>query len=89
MNIDKDNNDKDENKKHRGYTEDSKLNSSDDSLEGRWSNIQADYRKKNPNITDEDVNFESDEFDHMIASVARRTKRSADDIKNEIKNWNM
>jgi|26BtaG_2_1085354.scaffolds.fasta_scaffold02068_7 predicted nucleic acid-binding protein len=83
MSLDKDNN------KHRGYTADSKLNPSDDSLEGRWSNIQADYRKKNPSITDDDVNFKSGEFDHMIASIARRTNRSAEDIKNDIRNWNM
>lgn len=83
MSLDKDNN------KHRGYTEDSKLNSSNDSLEGKWSNIQADYRKKNPTITDEDLDFKSGEFDHMIASIARRTNRSTEDIENEIKNWNM
>ena len=83
MSLDKDNN------KHRGYTEDSKLNSSNDSLEGKWSNIQADYRKKNPTITDADIDFKSGEFDHMIASIARRTNRSTEDIENEIKNWNM
>ncbi|MBO3099000.1 hypothetical protein [Gelidibacter pelagius] len=83
MSLDKDN------IKHHGYDADSKLNASDDSLEGRWSNIQADYRKKNPSITDDDVNFKSGEFDHMIASIARRTKRSAEDIKNDIRNWNM
>lgn len=83
MSLDKDNN------KHRGYTEDSKLNSGDDSLEGRWSNIQADYRKKNPSITDEDVNFKSGEFDHMIANIARRTNRSKEDIKSDIQNWKM
>lgn len=83
MSLDKDNN------KHRGYTEDSKLNSADDSLEGKWSNIQADYRKKNPSITDEDIDFKSGDFDHMIASIARRTNRSAKDIENDIRNWNM
>ncbi|WP_027126417.1 hypothetical protein [Gelidibacter mesophilus] len=83
MSLDKDNN------KHRGYTEDSKLNSGDDSLEGRWSNIQADYRKKNPSITDEDVNFKSGEFDHMISNIARRTNRSKEDIKSDIQNWKM
>ncbi len=75
--------------KHRGYTEDSKLNSSDDSLEGRWSNIQADYRKKYPNITDDDIKFRDGDFDHAIASIARRTDRSAKDVENDIKNWNM
>lgn len=83
MSLDKDNN------KHRGYTQDSKLNSGDDSLEGKWSNIQADYRKKNPTITDDDLDFKSGEFDHMIASIARRTNRSTKDIENEIRNWNM
>lgn len=77
-------NDTNDKSKHRGYTEDSKLNSSDDSLEGRWSNIQADYRKKHPNITDEDIDGD---FEHAIASIARRTDRSAEDVKNDIKNW--
>ncbi len=79
----------DEKNKHRGYTEDSKLNNSDDSLEGRWSNIQADYRKKYPNITDDDINFRDGDFDHMIASIARRTDRSTEDIKNDIRSWDL
>lgn len=83
MSLDKDNN------KHRGYTEDSKLNSADDSLEGRWSNIQSDYRKKNPEITDKDVDFKSGDFDHAISNIARRTNKSKEDVKNDIKNWNM
>lgn len=83
MSLDKDNN------KHRGYTEDSKLNSSDDSLEGRWSNIQADYRKKNPTITDDDIDFKSGAFDHMIASIARRTSKSSEEVENEIRNWKL
>lgn len=83
MSLDKDNN------KHRGYTEDSKLNSGDDSLEGRWSNIQADYRKKNPTLSDDDLDYKSGEFGHMIASIARRTNRSTQDVENEIRNWDM
>lgn len=81
MSIDKENN------KHHGYTENSKLNDADNSLEGRWSNIQADYRRKNPAITDDDINFKDGEFDHMIASVARRTNKSVEDVKNEIREW--
>lgn len=73
--------------KHRGYTEDSKLNNTDDSLEGRWSNIQADYRKKHPEITDADIDFREGEFDYMIAQVARRTNRSIEDVKNDIHGW--
>ncbi len=83
MSLDKENN------KHHGYTKDSKLDSSDDSLEGRWSNIQADYRKKNPTITDEDIDFKSGEFDHMIASVARRTNKSVTEVEKEIRTWDI
>lgn len=81
MSLDKENN------KHRGYTADSKLSSGDDSLEGRWSNIQADYRKKYPNITDDDIDFKDGKFDHMIASVARRTDRSTKEVEKEIREW--
>lgn len=81
MSLDKENN------KHRGYTEDSKLNTGDNSLEGQWSNIQADYRKKYPNITDDDIDFKDGKFDHMIASVARRTDRSSKEVEKEIREW--
>ncbi len=81
MSLDKENN------KHRGYTADSKLNTGDDSLEGRWSNIQADYRKKNPTITDDDVDSKKRNFDQMIASIARRTNRSTTEIEKEIRDW--
>ena len=81
MSLDKENN------KHHGYTKDSKLNTGDNSLEGQWSNIQADYRKKYPNITDDDIDFKDGKFDHMIASVARRTDRSTKEVEKEIREW--
>lgn len=74
-------------KKHRGYTEDSKLNPTDDSLEGRWSNIQADYRKKYPELEDDDVNLVNNDFDAMVNRIARRTSRSRQDVENDIKSW--
>jgi len=74
-------------KKHRGYTEDSKLNPTDDSLEGRWSNIQADYRKKYPELEDDDVNLVNNDFDAMVNRIARRTDRSHQDVKDDIKGW--
>lgn len=82
MSLDKENN------KHHGYTEESKLTGGDSSLEGRWSNIQADYRKKNPTITDDDVDLKKRNFDQMIASIARRTNRSTKEVEKEIRNWN-
>ena len=76
-----------EDKKHRGYTEDSKLNFTDDSLEGRWSNIQADYRKKYPELQDEDVNNLDKDFQSMVDRIARRTQRSRQDVEDDIRNW--
>lgn len=72
--------------KHRGFTENSKLNFTDDSLEGRWSNIQSDYRKKYPQIEDEDIN-DTNNFDDLVNSIARRTQRSRQDVEDEIRSW--
>ncbi|MGJ8592833.1 MAG: hypothetical protein ACSHXF_09810 [Aquaticitalea sp.] len=72
--------------KHRGFTEDSKLNFTDDSLEGRWSNIQADYRKKYPELEDEDV-ANTNDFDDMVNRIARRTQRSKQDVEDDIRGW--
>lgn len=77
----------DDKKKHRGYTEDSKLNTTDDSLEGRWSNIQADYRKKYPELTDDDVNNANSEFDDIVNRIARRTDRSRKKVEDDIRSW--
>ncbi|HLT33248.1 MAG TPA: hypothetical protein VKZ98_05605 [Aquaticitalea sp.] len=77
----------DTDKKHRGYTEDSKLNPSDDSLEGRWSNIQSDYRKKYPQLIEDDIIYGKNKFHEMIDRIARRTDRSRAQVENEIRGW--
>lgn len=76
-----------EKKSHRGYTENSKLNTTDDSLEGRWSNIQADYRKKYPEIQNEDVDDGNNNFDDIVNRIARRTNRSREEVENDLKGW--
>ena len=73
--------------KHRGYTEDSKLNTTDDSLEGKWSNIQSDYRKKYSELTDEDVDTTEGDFNDLVNRVARRTQRSRKDVEDDIRGW--
>ena len=52
-----------------------------------WKDIETDYRKRYPNITDEDVHYKSGEFDSMTDRIAKRTNRNRQDVNNEIKDW--
>ncbi|RXJ44356.1 hypothetical protein [Gelidibacter gilvus] len=55
--------------------------------ESRWKDIEEDYRKRYPNITDEDVNYRLDGFDDMTGRIAKRTNRNREDVNNEIRDW--
>lgn len=57
-------------------------------LERRWQDIEKHYRRRYPNITDEDVNFRTGEFDNMTDRIAKRTNRNRKDVNDEIRNWN-
>lgn len=74
---------------HRLPGDPSAVKSENDSLdiESRWQDIESDYRKKHPGITDEDVNFRTGEFDNMTDRIAKRTNRSREDVDEEIRNW--
>ena len=74
-------------KNHNGYDEEDLKGKFNDELEGQWSNIQADYRKRYPEITDTDVNYRMGEFDHLTHQIAKRTNRSSEAVADEIKNW--
>ena len=56
-------------------------------LERKWNTIENDYRAKYPNLTDNDVNYRTGEFDSMTESIARRTNRNREDVNNEIRDW--
>lgn len=56
-------------------------------LEVKWHTIQKDYRKRYPNLTSEDVDYKTGEFDAMTERIAIRTNRKPHDINDEIKNW--
>lgn len=59
-------------------------NSDNESL---WKDIESDYRRRYPNVTDEDVNYKSGEFDAMTERIAKRTNRNREDVYNEIRDW--
>lgn len=56
-------------------------------LEGRWKAIQTNYRKRYPEITDDDVNYNAGELDAMIHRISERTNRNPEDVNKEIINW--
>lgn len=63
------------------------LSPDESGLVDRWKTIRDDYRKRYPDITDDDVKFESGDFDLMTERIAKRTNRSPDDIAAEIRHW--
>lgn len=56
-------------------------------IESRWQDIESDYRRRYPDITDEDVDYREGEFDNMTDRLAKRTNRSRDQVNDEIQNW--
>ncbi|TXD81561.1 hypothetical protein ESY86_06915 [Subsaximicrobium wynnwilliamsii] len=58
-------------------------------LESRWNEIESNYRRRHPNVTDEDVDYEKGEFDSMTNRVAKSTNRSRDQINEDIGNWHL
>ncbi len=59
----------------------------DRQLESRWTDIESDYRKRYPKLTDEDVNYNSGDFEHMTNRIAKRTNRTSQDVTKEIRDW--
>lgn len=56
-------------------------------VESHWNDIKSDYRQRYPDVTDEDVNYKSGEFDNLTDRIAKRTNRNLEDVKNEIRDW--
>lgn len=57
-------------------------------IENQWHRIESDYRRRYPNVTDDDVNYSSGEFDTMSERLAKRTNKNRDQVHDEIRNWN-
>lgn len=59
----------------------------DKKTETRWTDIESDYRKRYPNLTDEDLHYKSGEFSEMTNRIAKRTNRTPEEVTREIRNW--
>ncbi|HET8735826.1 MAG TPA: hypothetical protein VFM69_04430 [Pricia sp.] len=68
------------------YSED-ELGTDYEDLEDRWYEVEADYRERYPNLTDEDVNVEAGRFDRTLERIGRRTDRSPHQVRQDIENW--
>ncbi|QDO94474.1 hypothetical protein FNB79_11030 [Formosa sediminum] len=56
-------------------------------LQKKWNAIQEEYRNQYPEVTAEDVDFQTDEFDALTTRLAKRTNKSTEAVKQEIKDW--
>lgn len=56
--------------------------------ESNWTDIKSDYRKRYPELTEEDLHYKSGEFKHMAARIAKRTNRTPEQVIKEIRDWN-
>lgn len=59
----------------------------DHKTETHWTDIESDYRKRYPDLTDEDLQTESGEFKHMADRIAKRTNRTSEEVTKEIRDW--
>lgn len=59
----------------------------DHKTETRWTDIESDYRKRYPDLTDEDLHTESGEFEQMAYRIAKRTNRTPEEVTKEIRDW--
>lgn len=61
---------------------------SDTDWQSQWTDIESDYRKRYPSLTDEDLDYSDDDFDGLSDRIAKRTNRNYQDVQDEIRNWN-
>lgn len=59
----------------------------EEKVESRWPDIESDYRKRYPKLTDNDLHDHSGDFDLVAARIAKRTNRTPEEVKKEIRDW--
>jgi len=68
-------------------TEDYSVQDGYEDLEGRWYEIEDEYRNLYPDITDEDIRVEPGRFDRTLDRIGRRRGLTTREIRSEIENW--
>lgn len=60
---------------------------SEDDSRKTWQNIEKSYRLKYPMLTDEDTDQARGNYNEMTERIGTRTKRSGQEVRQEIDNW--
>ena len=60
-----------------------------DPIERRWNDIKSDYRMHYDSLTDDDMSYDSGDFNSVVERIAQRTHRNPSDVQQEIKNWKL
>ena len=58
-----------------------------ETLENNWKDMKQSYRKRFPDLKQEDVEYRSGEFESMMERVAQRTGRNRKQVHEDIQNW--
>lgn len=56
-------------------------------LEDMWYEIEVDYRKRYPDITNGDVVVEPARFDLTIERIGSRIDKTVEEVRREIEDW--
>lgn len=59
----------------------------DADLEKKWQDIETSYRRRYPNLKEDDISYREGEFDDMTQRIAEKTNRSRDQVREEIMEW--
>jgi len=57
-------------------------------LDAKWGEIQSEYRQRYPELMNEDLSYEPDQFDILAKRIAKKTLRTPEEVREEIQNWN-
>lgn len=56
-------------------------------LEMRWQEIETDYRRRYPDLSDDDLNYRDGQFNDMTDRIAQQTNRNRQEVEDEIWEW--
>jgi|GEM_PF-2623956 len=64
-----------------------KKSQSHSDIETKWAEIQTDYRHRYPELANEDLSYEPQQFDMLTKHIAQKTLRTPEEVREEIQNW--
>lgn len=56
-------------------------------IDTKWGEILTEYRHRYPELRNEDLSYEPDQFDALVKRIALKTFRTPEEVRYEIQNW--